>query len=269
MPENESHDVLVRFERGTFQTLGSTRTVYRQGHGPAVLVLSEMPGITPTVAAFAQRVVDRGFRVVVPHLFGTDGAPPSNKAYRKTGLEVCISREFTLFATGKHSKITEWLTNLARHEHEQNGGHGVGVIGMCFTGGFALAMMVDPVVVAPVLSQPSLPVGLRASSPAKRDLGISPAERAAVQARAAAGQCVLGLRFSEDPLVPAQRFQALRDLLGENFIGVEIDSSEKNTWGYGPKAHSVLTEDLGTNEASPTHRALEQVLAFCEDRLRN
>jgi dienelactone hydrolase len=264
-----SNDALEDFERADFTALGRTRPVYRRGQGPSVVVLSEMPGITPTVANFARKVAERGFRVTMPHLFGTDGAPASGRTFRKSLQEVCISREFTLFATGQSSKITKWLTVLCHHEHEANGGKGVGVVGMCLTGGFALAMMVDPVVVAPVLSQPSLPIGFRSTSPAKADLGLDEAERLAVKARAEAGQCVMGLRFTGDKLVPAERFRSLQSLLGDRFIAVEIDSSPGNQWGYAAKAHSVLTEDLGTNPESPTHAALERVLTFFDDRVRS
>jgi len=139
-------EALADFEMSHFTAGGSTRVVYRLGAGPAVLVLSEIPGITPLVAAFARQVAARGHRVVLPHLFGRDGHSPNNSEYRKTIQEVCISREFTLFATKKSSRITKWLNELAQYEHEANGGPGVGVVGMCLTGGFALAMMVDPVV---------------------------------------------------------------------------------------------------------------------------
>ena len=151
--------VLDDFERDSFSARDVTRDVYRMGHGPAVQVLSEMPGITPLVAEFSRRVAARGLRVVMPHLFGTDGATPTLQENLKTFGEVCTSREFNLFARGSASPMTTWLRDLAHAEHERNGGPGVGVIGMCLTGGFALAMMVDPVVVAPVLSQPSLPIG--------------------------------------------------------------------------------------------------------------
>jgi dienelactone hydrolase len=227
-----------------------------------------MPGITPLVAAFARKVAERGCSVAMPHLFGTDGAEPTMKVFRQSLRQVCVSREFTMLATKKSSTITKWLNELAHHEHEATGGPGVGVVGMCLTGGFALAMLVDPVVVAPVLSQPSLPAAFRKNSPARSALGLSDDERAKVVARAEAGQCVVGMRFTGDPLVPAERFAALRELLGDKFLGVEIDSSATNPWGYKAKAHSVLTEDLGNDLASPTHAALEQVLTFFTTQLQ-
>jgi dienelactone hydrolase len=258
-------DTLNDFTRDSFTARGRTRPVYRLGTGPVVIVLSEMPGITPLVADFARAVAARGLQVVMPHLFGEDGGPPTNAAFRRALREVCVSREFTLFATKKPSRITEWLNDLARAEHDAHGGPGVGVVGMCLTGGFALAMMVDPVVVAPVLSQPSLPIAVR-----RRDRGavqLSNDQMQQVRERVDAGVCVLGLRFTGDKLVPEERFATLRRELGDGFLGVEIDSSVDNPWGYKEKAHSVLTEDLGPEGSSPTRLALEQVLAFFGERL--
>ena len=136
---------------------------------------------------------------------------------------------------------------------------------MCLTGGFALAMMVDPVVVAPVLSQPSLPFGITAAE--KRSVGLSDADLTVVKERVAAGTCVIGLRFTGDRAVPAERFARLREELGDGFIGVEIDSSAGNPWGYKKAAHSVLTEDYSDAPGSPTRIALDQVLDFFAERL--
>ncbi len=265
---DESFDPLNDFSRDTVTVDGRTRTVYRLGDGPCVMVLSEMPGITPKVAAFARTLAARGFSVTMPHLFGDDGRPSSNAAYRKSLRQVCVSREFTLFATDRSSRVTQWLTSLARQEHQRCGGKGVGVVGMCLTGGFALAMMVDPVITAPVLSQPSLPFGFRPTSLAKSSVGLNARETAAVKARAEAGQCVLGMRFTRDKLVPDERFAALRTLLGDKFLDVEIDSSPSNPWGYTEAAHSVLTEELSDDPASPTRQALERVITFCGENLR-
>jgi dienelactone hydrolase len=261
-------DTLSDFTRSPFTALGRTREIFRLGEGPCVLVLTEMPGITPSVAGFARKVAARGLSVAVPHLFGIDGAEPSNLLFARALAQVCVSREFALFATKRSSAITDWLTVLARREHERCGGPGVGVVGMCLTGGFALAMLDDPVVVAPVLSQPSLPGSLRRGSPRRSALGLSAAERDALVARAAAGQCVLGLRFTGDQLAPPERFETLRALLGDRFIGVEIDSSPGNPWGYSERAHSVLTEDLGEEPGSPSTVALNQVLDFLVEGLR-
>lgn len=257
--------VLSDFHKSSFSALGRTRDVYRMGTGPNVVVLSEMPGITPELVRFARGLVDRGFSVTIPHLFGKDGAQATNAAFRRTLLEVCVSREFTLLATNDASRVTKWLNELASHEHAAHGGAGVGVVGMCLTGGFALAMMMNPSVVAPVLSQPSLPAG---KSPARRSaLGVNDEQRAALVERAQAGQCVMGLRFTNDPLAAGERFAALRALLGDNFIGIEIDSSPGNEWNYPADAHSVLTGGQDFVPDSPTSRAMESVMSFFERNL--
>jgi dienelactone hydrolase len=258
-------DALDGFEKTTFTAEGTTRTLYRTGSGPAVVVCSEIPGITPNVAAFARKVAEQGLTAVMPHLFGDDGRQPSVGYTVRSITSACISREFTVLATGKTSPITTWLRALAAQEHKRCGGPGVGAVGMCFTGGFALAMMVDDVVVAPVLSQPALPfpVGRRH----RADLGISPADVERVRERAASGTCVLGLRFTGDRSSPGARFDHLRQLLGDAFIAVELDSSPDNPYGHKRMAHSVLTEDLDDRPGTPTRDALDQVLAFFTERL--
>ena len=150
---------LDAYERDTFTWAGKQRDVFRRGSGPAVIVLAEMPGITPKVIEFADRVVDLGCTAVLPHLFGVPGAPVTVMNTVRAIGPACVSKEFSAWATGKTSPVVEWCKALARHEHERLGGPGVGVVGMCFTGNFALAMLPDPSVVAPVLSQPSLPLG--------------------------------------------------------------------------------------------------------------
>jgi len=119
--------------------------------------------------------------------------------------------------------------------------------------------------VAPVLSQPSTPFPLGAKR--KGSLGVSDVDLVAIKQRVADGTPVIGLRFTCDPAVPEQRFARLRAELGDGFIGVEIDSSEGNPWGYPKAAHSVLTEHYRDTDGSPTKLALEQVLAFFSDRL--
>ncbi len=253
------------FEESEVRIDGVTRTLYRRGSGPAVIVMAEIPGITPLVLSFADQVAQRGLTVVLPVLFGTPGKAPSTPYAVRSLLGACVSKEFRILASDASSPITTWLRGLARIEHERCGGPGVGAIGMCLTGGFALAMMVDDVVVAPVLSQPSLPAPFGARRQAA--LGLSASELERVRARVNAGTCVLGLRFTGDPAVRAARFDTLRTELGDGFIGVEIDSSEGNPWGHRRGAHSVLTEDLQDAPGTPTRAALEQVLDFFSDRL--
>jgi dienelactone hydrolase len=257
--------VLHDFDRETFEAEGKTRDIYRYGTGPAVIVISEIPGITPLVAEFGRKVAAQGCTAVLPHLFGTPGAPPTVPYAMKVLAGTCMSKEFTMLARKQPSPVTTWLRALAAAEHERCGGPGVGAIGMCLTGGFALAMMVDDIVVAPVLSQPSLPFPIGKAR--KADLGITDADLAAVKARVATGSCLLGYRFSNDASSPPERFATLRRELGDGFIGVELDSSAGNPHGHPRTAHSVLTEHLDDVDGSPTRAALEEVLAFFKARL--
>lgn len=263
---------LSGYERESFAHDGKTRDVFRRGEGPAVVVMAEVPGITPKVLEFAERVVRIGCTAVVPHLFGVPGADPLNKGrFRATraALSVmapaCVSREFLIFATGRTSPVVDWLRALARAEHERCGGRGVGAVGMCFTGGYALAMATDERLLASVLSQPGwpVPVGKRRAN----TIDISDEDLAVVRTRCAARDLeVLGLRFTTDPSVPAERFEFLRRELGDAFVGVELPPETAN-----PDAlvwpHSVLTEHLIDEAGEPTRDALDQVLDLLRRRL--
>ena len=257
-------DVLDAFTETRFTDNGETRTVYRAGSGPGVVVMSEMPGITPNVAAFAQRVVDAGFTVAMPHLFGETGRTPSVPYVLKSMTQGCVSREFSNWALNRTSPIIDWLRALGRDLHEQCGGPGVGAIGMCFTGGFALAMSVDDTMLAPVLSQPSLPFAVGKAR--KRALGLSDADLARVAERE--DLCLLAMRFTGDKLVPEERFAHLREVLGDRLIAIEIENRPGRNPHEIPKlAHSVVTEHLVDEPGHPTKDALDRVLAFFKERL--
>ena len=263
---------LADYEKTTFTHDGKTRDVYRRGTGPAVLVIAEMPGITPKVVEFADRVVDIGCTAVLPHLFGDPGRPAMVDGKPKVGYllssmgPACVSKEFSNWAVGKTSPITVWLRALGKQEHERCGGPGIGAIGMCFTGGFALAMAVDDRLLAPVLSQPSLPFGLTKKH--RNSIDCSPADLAVVKQRCADdGLTVLGLRFTGDRMVSDDRFAFLRRELGAAFVAVDIDSSKGNTAGNPGMAHSVVTEHLVDEPGHPTRVAVDQVLDLFRTRL--
>lgn len=242
-------------------------TVYRRGTGPGVLVLHEIPGITPEVARFARRVADAGFSVALPHLFGALPTHYGPLPVAQTTLRACISWEFSVLRRGRRSPITDRLRTLARALHAEVGGPGVGAIGMCITGNFALSLILDAPVVAPVLSQPSLPFGLTRAH--RADPHLDPGELDAVVRRCdAADLRVLGLRFTHDPLSPGARFQTLASALGDRFEALEIDSGPSNPWGLTRLSHSVVTRDLVDEEGHPTRAALDRVLAFFAEHLR-
>ncbi|CAB5052413.1 MAG: dienelactone hydrolase [Actinobacteria bacterium] len=244
-------NVLEGWKKSSFSSASLTRDTYRKGTGPVVIVVHEIPGITPAVERFANDVVNAGFTVVMPDLVGTPGQAVSGKYIASSMLKICVAKEFTTLALQKTSPIISWLRALAGSLHKEIGGKGVGAIGMCFSGGFALGMMVDDIMIAPVLSQPSLPFVVGKARGA--DLNLSLDDEAVIAQRAADGCQVLGLRFTQDKLV-GDRFGTLKKLLGDAFIAIEIPSQS-------PKDHSVLTEQR--DEAS-----VQRVLAFFTEKLK-
>ncbi len=239
-----------------------TRPVYRRGSGPAVIVIHEIPGLHPLVVEFADRLVAAGMTVFMPSLFGTPGKAVSKPyALQQMFLNICIRREFAAWRGGRSSPIVDWLRALARHAHADCGGPGVGAVGMCFTGGFALAMMTEPSVVAPVLSQPSL--SLRDA----RAGGIDVSEKEIACARArfeSEDLSLLGLRYKSDAFVPDARFERYRREFGERFEAIELDDSDARQ-GTGLAPHSVLTIHLP--EDGPGKAAETRTIAFFRQRL--
>jgi dienelactone hydrolase len=253
------------FDQQSLVFNAETRTVYRTGSGPAVIVMSEMPGITPQVAKFAMTVAASGFTVFMPQLFGQPLKPPTRGYAIRTILKGCISREFRVLASNESSPIVDWLRALARHAHAECGGRGVGAIGMCFTGNFALGMMLDAPVIAPVLAQPSLPFAVTQSR--RGAIHASPAELRAVHEKIDNdGARILGLRFIQDPMCPHERFARLRSEFGQAFEAIELDEKHANPKGPKP-AHSILTNHLIDADGEPTRGALDRTLAFLREQL--
>jgi dienelactone hydrolase len=255
------------FTTSAFTALGKTRDVYRRGSGPAVIVMSEVPGITPLVASYATRIADAGFSVFMPQLFGTPNRVESHGYAAGVIARLCIGREFSVLAANRSSPVVDWLRALARFAHEQCGGKGVGAVGMCITGNFGLAMMLNAPVIAPVLSQPSLPFALTP--------GLSGALHASRDELSAAhekidkhGAKILGLRFKGDPMCRAARFASLRREFGDAFESIEIDNHFANPNG-SPPPHSVLTRHLIDTVGQPTRAALDRTLSFLTEQLQD
>ena len=247
---------------------GVTKKVFVAGQGPAVVVMAEMPGISPHVARFARWVRDAGFTVYMPSLFGRDGAVPSADEGTEVFQRACVNAEFNALVGGRSSPVTIWLRALARHAHQECGGAGVGAIGMCFTGNFALTMMLEPSMLAPVLAQPSLPL----KEPA--GLEIAPDEIRAVRERLDRQNLrALAYRFKGDKICRAERFAAYAAALGDRFIPRELPDSAANAdvspffAKRVPFPHSVVTQHLIDAEGHPTIAARDEILAFFATRL--
>lgn len=266
----DQDDPLEDFARREVTLSGTTKRVLVAGTGPAVVVMPEMPGISPHVARFARWVRDAEFTVYLPSLFGRDGAVPDAEEGLEIARRACVSAEFRAFAGGGSSAVTAWLRGLAALAHEECGGPGVGAIGMCFTGNFALTMMLEPAVLAPVLSQPSLPL----DDPA--GLEIAPDELRQVAQRLDRDDLtVLAYRFAGDRHCRAQRFQAYAEALGDRFLPRVLPDSAARTTGLAPffeqvvaSPHSVVTAHLVDAAGEPTIAARDEILDFFRQRLR-
>jgi dienelactone hydrolase len=264
----EEDDPLEDFDPRAVTLDGVTKVVHVAGSGPAVIVMTEMPGISPHVARFSRWVREAGFTVYMPSLFGRDGAVPGVEEGVATLQRACVSREFRAFAANESSPVTVWLRALARLAHGECAGPGVGAIGMCFTGNFALSMMLESSMLAPVLSQPSLPL----DDPA--GLEIAPHELVAVRERLEREDLtVMGYRFEGDRHCRAERFAAYREALGERFVARVLPDSAANpdTAPFFEQVvaspHSVVTAHLIDEAGQPTIAARDEILAFFGERL--
>ena len=247
---------------------GVSKTVYVSGEGPAVVLLPEMPGISPDLIRLARWIRDAGLTVYLPSLFGVDGALPTAEAGEQVMRRACVSAEFRAFAGDGTSPVVAWLRLLARQAHEECGGPGVGAVGLCFTGNFALTMTLEPAVIAPVVNHPSLPL----DDPA--GLEMSADDAAAVKERFGRdGLKVLAYRFDNDRWCTGQRFAAYRALLGDAFDGRVLSGDAAN--GSPPPffrdvvgtPHSVTTAHLVDEEGHPTLEARDEIIEFLTTRL--
>jgi dienelactone hydrolase len=250
--------------KSPFTAAGLTYDCFEKGSGPGVVLIPEVPGITPEVLGLADHLVREGFTVVVPSPFGQPERAATLGYTLRTVARLCVSAEFRAFTANAHRPITDFLRAVAADLASRTPGAGVGVIGMCFTGGFALATAVDDDVLAPVLSQPAVPFPV--SGARRLDPGVSRDELDRIAARTRDdGLCVLGLRFSEDSTSPAARFATLTAKLGDAFEVIELDSKPGNPDGYSKGAHSVLTSEV--REGNSAYAARARVVAFLRERL--
>jgi len=252
--------------REEFTAHGITRPILLRGSGPGLMLLPELPGVTPEVLTLGNRLVTAGFTVVVPALVGVPGRPRTTASAVLATARVCLSREFRALARDAERPVAGFLRALAKHLHGEAGHQGVGVIGMDFSGGLALAAATEPAVLAAVLSGPTLP--LAPTGAARRDPGCSARELAEVRARARRGELrVAGLRFSHDRRCPPERLIGLRRVLGAAFDLIEIDSGPGNPHGLPPDAHHVLTEGYVDRPGHPTVQALARVVTLIRSRV--
>ncbi|MEX0285864.1 MAG: dienelactone hydrolase family protein [Paracoccaceae bacterium] len=199
--------------------------VYVKGDGPPILLMQELPGIGPETLALVDRLVAAGFRVYLPHFLGTFGKVTM---MRNTIRVLCVRREINVFLKGRQSPFADWFRALARHIRERDAAKGVGVIGMCLTGSFALTLMADDAVLGGVASQPALPIMSRGR------LHMSDQDIAAARAGMAEKGPGLAMRFKGDKLVKDDLWAAIERAFGEDLETVQFDGDD----------HSLLTIDF-------------------------
>ena len=225
--------------------------IYEKGEGPIVLVLQELPGISQDTLTFADKMVAAGFRVVMPHLFGPLGkfAPGRNLV-----RFLCVRREFDIFARNQSSPIVDWLRALCQDVRQRHQVPGIGVIGMCLTGNFAISLMADDNVLASVSAQPSLPMFGQAS------LHMSADDVGAISERLDTHGPMLAYRFAGDKFCKAARFEALDKAFNQGRERIRLNTIPGNQ-------HAIFTTHFIDGEGSPTQEALDEVIGYFTERL--
>ena len=240
--------VLPGFERFDFSDDGVSKPVYRAGSGPGVVLIHELPGLVPDCVELGRKIAAEGYTVYMPLLFGE---PMANYGVKPL-LWPCVWKEFSVLSTHGKSPAADWLRALARLAFKERGGKGVGAIGMCFTGRFALSLMMDKELIAPVICQPG-------ASDSASAMGIPEAEwDNAVKRSQDEIIPVLGMRFEGDPLCTSARFDTLKAGFGERFREVVVPG----------KKHSVLTLHFKTLSPADQARVWGELCGFLNERLR-
>lgn len=240
--------------------------VHVAGDGPPVVIIHELAGVSPMLLEFARRIRERGFATHLPVIIERRGGPARLLV---AAFQVCVSAEFTKLARGKTSPIVGWLRSYGSTIHAETG-RDIGVVGMCLTGGFALAMAVDPHVAASVMGHPTLPLGI--GSARQRDLGLNPADLEALKNRS--DLSVKGVRFSCDVIAPRKRFDRMKEEFGDRFDRTDVESGSGSPLGFSRWEHSVLN-NARIQPDNPNHdaaraeleRVVDEVLDYLEARL--
>lgn len=255
---NESPTPIDQYDRSSFAAPTPAgdpirHDVYSLGSGPAVVVIQELPGIGPQTLRLADQLRAAGFQVVLPHLFGPLG---KTSMVGNLARVICMRREFHLFQSNGSSPIVHWLRALCRDLAERTAGKGVGVIGMCLTGNFAISLMADDAVMASVASQPSMPL-LKQS-----ELHMSQEEIAEIKDHIDRVGPMLAYRFDGDKLCSRTKFQCLNEAFNE-------PGAERIRLQTLPgSGHSVLTLDFVDQHGHPTRQALDEIIEYFAQQLK-
>ena len=256
----------------TEQTFGDgmySHAVYSKGKGPVVIVMHELPGMDMYAVRFANRLVDHGFEVHMPLLFGHALVHSPNLNYAR----LCINKEFANLKANTSAPVCDWVRALANHLGEGKSGRNIGVIGMCVTGAFAIPVIIDSKVKTVIVSQPAIPVSMtyyltkmgEGSWMEKLNITDADLNNAAATARQENLHLIVQ-RFKEDRRCPPSRARRIASAFGDNASLCEYDRPRP----YADKPHALMTIEYDEAECSPensTRVALAQVVAFLHEHL--
>lgn len=231
----------------------ATHDVYSIGEGSKVVVIiQELPGIGQETLALADRFVGRGYRVVLPHLFGPIGKTATASNFLRV---VCMRREFKIFSKNMTSPIVDFLSKLCTSLKTKHQVKGVAVIGMCLTGNFAISLMANSDVLAGFASQPSLPI-FRQNS-----LHMSPEEMRKVKHNLDTVGAMHCGHFEKDRLCTKKKM----NMLDENF---NYDDKQRIIFHELPgKGHAILTMDFVDKKGHPTYDTLMEIFDYFDFQL--
>ncbi len=232
----------------------ASHDVYTIGKGEKVVVIiQELPGIGQETLSLADRFVQQGYTVVLPHLFGPIGK------IAKLGNSVrvlCMRREFKVFSKNESSPIVDYLSALCSALKTRYKVKGVAVIGMCLTGNFAISLMANEDVLAGFASQPSLAIFNQNS------LHMSPSEIKKIKSNIDRVGPIHCGRFQKDKICTAKKF----NLIDKTFN--KVDKKQRIIFHEIPgRGHSILTLDFVDEAGHPTRKTLNTIFEYFDEQL--
>lgn len=237
----------------------SGHTVYFAGEGPPIIIIHELPGLTVESFHFAERLIRHGYSAYIPHLFGNINKKQTILNFTK----LCISKEFKIFARNETSPIVDWLRSLSAELFSKHKGRGVGAIGMCITGSFAIPLLINSPVIAPVLSQPAAPIQSAGNHLGfhKRSFGISKIDLKLAKEKVINEKLEIKIyRFKHDNLSPIEKINSFKEYFGNDLINYyELPTIKP--------CHSVFVHDF-EEDPTETNKALEDLINFYNQYLK-
>ena len=221
---------------------------------PRVILMHEIYGLNKECIEFADRLHNDGFSVYLPLFFGELGETDTRR-----GLKFCLSKEFMKFSgENGESQTISWLRGLCRHLKSDADGK-IGVIGMCMSGGFALAMAVEDGVAAPVMGHPTRAFRRGGANTNPKIIGIS--ERTvdyACNEIIRQDKKIMGFRLPFDQFSPNRIMDRLDDRLGDRLEVFQPKAFECFRNGPNPFKHSLLTSSYPSKpETKPNNAAVK------------